>query len=111
MGGRGGGEAGDRRKPYAGHGSLTDYVRHYADRAGIPESEFWSMTPHRIVLAFQAHEENLTRLAWRTALYGRVSHKHFPKTEAALFKVKPKPKRQSLDDQYRMAKLITKVMH
>ena len=67
------------------------------------------MTPHGLVLAYQAHDENLTRLAWRTALYGRVAHKHFPKSEAALFKVKPK--RQSLDDQYRMAKLITKVMH
>ena len=70
------------------------------------------MTLHSLVLAYQAHDENLTRLAWRTALYGRVAHKHFPKTEAALLNVKPKPKqRQSLDDQYRMAKLITKVMH
>ena len=87
-------------------------LRHYADRAGIPESEFWSMTPHGLVLAYQAHDENLTRLAWRVAAFGRFSHRHFPQTESAALGVKPKPKRQqSLADQYRMAKLITKVMH
>ena len=55
-----------------------------------------------------AEDENLTRLAYRTARLSRVSHKNFPKTEAALFETKPK--RQSLADQFASAKLVTQIM-
>ena len=72
------------------------------------------MTVHGVVTAVGARRleesENLTRLAYRTARLSRVSHKHFPRTEAALFKNSAKPKRQSLADQYASARLITQVM-
>jgi hypothetical protein len=68
------------------------------------------MTANSVVAAFNASQENLFRLAWRTAYYHRVQHKHFPKTEDAIFAA-AKPKRQTLAQQYAMARLITKVMH
>lgn len=112
MGGREGGRE-VSRKPYEGHGSLTEYVRHNAHRAGISDADFWTMTVHGIVTASGARRanesENLTRLAYRTARLTRVSHKHFPKTEAALFQ-DSKPKRQSLADQFANARLISQVM-
>jgi hypothetical protein len=98
---------GHQGKPYEGHESLTGYLLFYALRAGITERDFWTMTAHNIVIAFRASEENMSRLAYRTAIYQRIGHKHFPKTEDAIF-AKP---RQTLAQQYAMARLITKVMH
>jgi hypothetical protein len=73
------------------------------------------MTAHNVVTAFRASEENMSRLAYRTAIYQRIDHKKFPRTEDAIF-AEP---RQTLAQQYAIArqisqtpgKLITKVMH
>ena len=80
-----------------------------AFRAGISERDFWSMTAFNIYRAFNASQENMSRLAYRTAIYQRMSHKHLPKNEAAIF-AKAKPKRQSVQDQFAMAKFMTAVM-
>jgi len=70
------------------------------------------MTANNVVAAYNASQENLYRLAWRTAYYHRVQHKHFPRSEDAIFgKAAPAVRRQSLNQQYAMARLITKVMH
>jgi hypothetical protein len=82
-----------------------------AFRAGIPLSEFWAMTAHQVIAAFTVVHEDSYRLAWRTAYFSRVGHRHFPKTEEAIFRRRPVSKRQTLDQQYRMAQLISKVMH
>lgn len=66
------------------------------------------MTSHAVLQAFMASTENMSRLAYRTAVYTRTSHKHFPRTEADIFP--KKPKRQSIADQLAMAKLITGAM-
>jgi hypothetical protein len=92
-------------KPYEGHESLTGYLLFYALRAGITERDFWTMTAHNVVIAFRASEENMSRLAWRTAVYQRIDHKHFPRTEDALF-AKAKP--QTLAQQYAIARAISK---
>jgi hypothetical protein len=68
------------------------------------------MTAHNVIMAFRASEQNMSRLAYRTAIYQRIDHKKFPKTEDAMF-AKAKPQRQTLAQQYAMARLITKVMH
>jgi hypothetical protein len=67
------------------------------------------MTQHSLAQAVRASDENMSRLAWRTAVYQRMDHKKFPRTESAIFAT-AKPDRQSLQEQYRMARLITKVM-
>ena len=83
-----------------------------AFRAGISETDFWQMTAHNVIIAYIASQENISRLAYRTAVMTRMSHKHFPKTEDALFSkaMKPKP-RQTVREQYLMARAITKVLH
>jgi len=83
-----------------------------AFRAGISEPDFWRMTAYNVILAFNANQENISRLAYRTAVMTRMSHKHFPKTEDAMFTraTKPKP-RQTVREQYLMAKTITRMMH
>jgi pyruvate kinase len=101
---------GRQGKPYEGHESLTGYLLFYALRAGITERAFWKMTAHNVIMAFRASEQNMSRLAYRTAIYQRIDHKKFPKTEDAMF-AKAKPQRQTLAQQYAMARLITKVMH
>lgn len=105
-----GGESRSLWKPYEGHESLTSYLRFHAYRAGISDRDFWSMTSHAVLQAFLASAENMSRLAYRTAVYTRTSHKHFPRTEADIFAKMKKPKRQSIADQLAMAKLITGVM-
>lgn len=80
-----------------------------AFRAGILERDFWGMTAHNIYSAFNASQENLSRLAYRTAYFHRVQHKHFPKNEDAIFR-KAKPQRQTIKEQFVMAKFMTKVM-
>jgi hypothetical protein len=62
------------------------------------------MTANNVTIAFRASEENMSRLAYRTAIYQRIGHKHFPKTEDAIF-AKP---RQTLAQQYAIARAITK---
>lgn len=79
-----------------------------AFRAGISERDFWSMTAFNIYRAFNASQQNLSRLAYRTAIYQRMAHKHLPKNEEAIFAAKPK--RQSMQDQLAMAKFVTAVM-
>lgn len=70
------------------------------------------MTANNIVSAFNASQENLSRLAYRTAYYHRVQHKHFPRSEDAIFgKTAPAARQQSINQQYQMARLITKAMH
>lgn len=66
------------------------------------------MTSHAVLQAFMASAENMSRLAYRTAVYTRTSHKHFPRAEADI--LPKKPKRQSIADQLAMAKLITGAM-
>jgi hypothetical protein len=114
MGGRAGSQEDGDGKPYEGHGSLTEYVLVNAHRAGISDADFWGMTVHGVVTAAGARRseasENITRLAYRVARLSRVAHKHFPKSEAALFQSGKPKKRQSLADQYANAKLITQVM-
>lgn len=82
-----------------------------AFRAGISERDFWGMTANSVITAHIASQQNLTRLAYRTALFQRMQVKHLPKNEDALFvqKAKPKPV-QSLQEQWRMARVITQVM-
>lgn len=78
-------------------------------RAGVPD--FWSMTAHNLYIAFTASQQNLSRLAYRTAIFTRMSHKHLPKNEDAIFVQKAKPKAvQSLEQQLRMARAITEAM-
>jgi len=69
------------------------------------------MTANAVVAAFNASQENLYRLAWRTAYYHRVQHKHFPRSEDAIFGRAAAVRRQNLNEQYAMARLITKVLH
>jgi hypothetical protein len=73
-------------------------------RAGIAERDFWGMTADNIVIAFRAADENMHRLAWRTAVYQRGDPKKLPKTEDAIF-ARP---RQTLAQQYAIARAITK---
>ena len=68
------------------------------------------MTSHAVLQAFLASAENMSRLAYRTAVYTRTSHKHLPKSETAIFAKAKAPKRQSLADQLAMAKFITGAM-
>lgn len=72
------------------------------------------MTAHSLGQAIRASEENMWRMAWRTALYQRIDHKRFPGTEDAIFAKPPSASpglpRQSLQEQYRMARKITEVM-
>jgi hypothetical protein len=68
------------------------------------------MTAHGVFLALVASSENMTRLAYRSAVFSRTSHKHFPRNEAVIFAKARKPKRQTLQDQLAMAKLITGAM-
>jgi hypothetical protein len=89
---------------------LTGYLLFYALRAGITERDFWKMTAHNVIMAFRASEQNMSRLAYRTAVYQRGDPKKLPRTEDAIF-ASAKPKRQTLAQQYAMARLITKVMH
>lgn len=78
--------------------------------AGVSLTEFWTMTAHQVVMAHTASQEQLYRLAWRTAYFQRVQAKHFPKSETALLhKTKP-VRRQTIEEQYRMARKITEVM-
>lgn len=67
------------------------------------------MTAHAVIQAYNASQENMSRLAYRTAIYQRMHHKHLPKTEEAIF-AKAKPKRQTIQQQLVMAKFMTKVM-
>jgi hypothetical protein len=75
----------------------------------MTEPDFWKSTAFAVIQAYNAAQENMSRLAYRTAVYQRMNHKHLPKTEEAIF-AKAKPKRQSLKDQLAMAKFMTKVM-
>lgn len=56
-------------------------------------------------------QENMSVLAYRTAMFTRMKNQHLPKNEAELLK-KPKPKNkpQSLKDQLAMAKFVTKAL-
>jgi len=91
---------------------VTGYLLSHALRAGIREPDFWTMTEFNVSVAYAAHDEDLSRLAWRTAYYHRVQLTQFPKSEDAIFrKATSVAKRQDLNEQYAMAKLITKVMH
>ena len=82
-----------------------------AFRAGISERDFWGMTEFSVWQAFRASHETLSRLAYRIAIYNRIQPKHLPKNEEAIFaEAKPKKQRQSLKEQYLMARTITKVM-
>lgn len=81
-----------------------------AFRAGISEHDFWGMTAHTVYIAFRASQENLSRLAYRTAIYTRIQPKHLPKTEDDIFKRAKAVKRQGIREQLAMAKLITKVL-
>jgi len=70
------------------------------------------MTAYNVILAFNASQENISRLAYRTAVMTRMAHKYFPKTEDAMFSKAMKPKaRQTVREQYLMAKAITQVLH
>ena len=80
-----------------------------AFRAGISERDFWGMTEFSLWQAFRASHETLSRLAYRIAIYNRIQPKHLPKTEDAIFE-KAKPQRQSLKQQYQMARLATQLM-
>lgn len=75
----------------------------------MSEPDFWKSTAFAVIQAFSASEENMTRLAYRTAIYQRLKPKNLPKSENEIFQ-KAKPKRQSIRDQYAMAKLVTQVM-
>ena len=78
-----------------------------AFRAGISERDFWGMTEFSLWQAFRASHETLSRLAYRIAIYNRIQPKHLPKTEEAIFTdAKPK-KRQSINQQLTMARVIT----
>lgn len=67
------------------------------------------MTGHNVMIAFAASQQNLSRLAYRIAVYQRIKHTHFPKDEEAMFAV-PKPQRQTAMEQWRMARHITQMM-
>ena len=71
------------------------------------------MTAHGVISAVDARRmeasESMTRLAYRVARFGRVQHKHFPRTEASMFAA-AKPKRQTIGDQLATARLITSAM-
>lgn len=75
----------------------------------MAESDFWKSTAFAVIQAYNAAQENMSRLAYRTAIYQRMKPNHLPKTEEAIF-AKAKPKRQSLKDQLAMAKFMTTVM-
>lgn len=82
-----------------------------AFRAGISDRDFWGMTEFSLWQAYRASHETLSRLAYRIAIYNRIQPKHLPKTEEAIFaEAKPRSNRQSLKQQYLMARTITKVM-
>jgi hypothetical protein len=68
------------------------------------------MTAYSVVQAFNAAQENLSRLAWRTAYFHRVQAKQFPRTEDAIFARAKPVQRQSIQDQYAMAKLMTQML-
>lgn len=75
----------------------------------MTEPDFWKSTACAVIQAYDASQETMSRLAYRTAVYQRMSHKHLPKTEDAIFakaKVK-KPKVQSAADQYAAFKFLT----
>jgi hypothetical protein len=80
-----------------------------AFRAGISERDFWDMTEFSVWQAYRASHETLSRLAYRIAIYNRIQPKHLPQSEDAIF-AEAKPKRQTLQQQYMMARTITKVM-
>jgi hypothetical protein len=77
----------------------------------MTEPEFWKSTAFAVIQAFNAAQENMSRLAYRTAIYQRMAHKHLPKNEDAIFaKAKPKAKSSkpmSLQDQRAMFKFLT----
>lgn len=76
--------------------------------AGVPLREFWTMTAHQVVKAHDASQERMYRMAWRIAYCQRVQK--FPKSEDALLGKRRAVRRQTLEEQYRMAKKITEVM-
>jgi hypothetical protein len=86
-----------------------------AVRAGISSKDFWGMTAFLVVEAFIAtakeKNEDMAVLAYRTAIFTRMKHTSLPKNERELLK-KPEPKKkpQSIQDQYAMAKFVTKMM-
>ena len=73
------------------------------------------MTAFTVFLTIKAaaieQQENMSVLAYRTAMFTRMKNQDLPKNEAALLK-KPEPKKkpQSLKDQLAMAKFVTQVM-
>lgn len=70
------------------------------------------MTSMSVMKALQASNQNLSRLAFRTAYYTRIQPKHLPKSEDAIFKTgKAAKPRQSMKQQLAMAKLITQALH
>jgi hypothetical protein len=77
----------------------------------MTEPDFWRSTAFAVIQAYNANQENLSRLAYRTAVYQRMNHKHLPKNEEAIFaKAKKKtaaPKPQNVRDQYAMFKFLT----
>ena len=76
----------------------------------MTEPDFWKTTAFAVIQAYNAAQENLSRLAYRTAVYQRMNHKHLPKNEEAIFAKARKPKRQSIKDQFAMAKLMTAML-
>jgi hypothetical protein len=85
-----------------------------AFRAGISERDFWGMTAHNIYAAFKASQENLSRLAYRTAHFSKLKHTVFNRGEEAFFATAfpkaSKAKPQTLEDQLVMARQITVAM-
>ena len=73
------------------------------------------MTAFTVFLTIKAaaieQQENMSVLAYRTAMFTRMKNQYLPKNEAALLK-KPEPKKktQSLKDQLAMAKFVTQIM-
>jgi len=67
------------------------------------------MTQVMIMAAFEAVNEQATRIAWRQAAFQRM--KDMPKSEdkATGFQAKP-AKKQSLRDQFAMAQFASKMM-
>lgn len=75
------------------------------------------MTAWTVVETFNASrlqkQEDMSVLAYRTAVFTRMKNQHLPTNEAALLKkAKPKAdlKPQTIKDQRAMAKFITNVM-
>jgi len=70
---------------------------------------------HRLIRAIEAivgqQQEDISVLAYRTAVFTRMKNQFLPKNERELLK-KPEPekKAQSLEDQLAMAKFVTKMM-